>query len=78
MRWTGYPLFFIVCFVFFVYKTFPYDQLADRLVQEAAARGYEIEIVDRLRLASGGQASEWESDSSSELDWIGAAAGDAT
>ena len=38
----------------------------------------EIEIVDRLRLASGGQASEWESDSSSELDWIGAAAGDAT
>ena len=46
LKWTGYPLFFLLCFVFFAYKTFPYDQLADRLVQEAGARGYEIEIID--------------------------------
>jgi type II secretion system protein N len=46
LKWTGYPLFFIVCFLFFAYKTFPYERLADRLVAEARARGYEIEIVD--------------------------------
>jgi type II secretion system protein N len=32
--------------VFFAYKTFPYDRLADRLIQEAQARGYELEIID--------------------------------
>jgi type II secretion system protein N len=42
----GYPIFFLVCFVFFAYKTFPYDRLADRLIQEAQARGYELEIID--------------------------------
>ena len=46
LKWTGYPLFFIACFVFFAYKTFPYERLSDRIVQEAAARGYEIEIID--------------------------------
>jgi type II secretion system protein N len=42
----GYPIFFLVCFVFFAYKTFPYERLADRLIQEAQARGYELEIID--------------------------------
>jgi len=42
----GYPIFFLVCFVFFAYKTFPYDRLADRLIQEAQSRGYELEIID--------------------------------
>lgn len=46
LKWAGYPLFFFACFVFFAYKTFPYERLADRLVQEAAAQGYEIEIID--------------------------------
>ena len=46
LRWAGYPAFFLLCFVFFLYKTFPYDRLADRLVQEARARGYELEIID--------------------------------
>jgi type II secretion system protein N len=46
LKWTGYPAFFLLCFVFFVYKTFPYDRLADWLVQEAGARGYEVEIID--------------------------------
>lgn len=46
LRWTGYPLFFFGCFIFFAYKTFPYDRLSDRLVQEARARGYELEISD--------------------------------
>ena len=46
LKWTGYPAFFLLCFVFFAYKTFPYDKLADRLIKEAAARGYEVEIVD--------------------------------
>ena len=45
-KWTVYPLFFFLCFVFFAYKTFPYDQLADRMIQEAGARGYELEIID--------------------------------
>jgi type II secretion system protein N len=35
-----------MCFVFFAYQTFPYERLADRLVQEAQARGYEIEIIE--------------------------------
>jgi type II secretion system protein N len=46
LKWTGYPAFFLLCFVFFAYKTFPYQRLADRLVQEASARGYELEIID--------------------------------
>ena len=46
LKWAGYPLFFFVCFLFFAYKTFPYDRLAERLVQEAQMRGYEIEITD--------------------------------
>ena len=46
LKWLGYPLFFFLCFVFFAYKTFPYERLADRLVQEAQARGYELEIID--------------------------------
>ncbi|MGB5702635.1 MAG: type II secretion system protein GspN [Polyangiales bacterium] len=46
LKWAGYPAFFMLCFVFFAYKTFPYDRLADRLVHEAQIRGYEIEIVD--------------------------------
>jgi type II secretion system protein N len=46
LKWTGYPAFFLLCFVFFAYKTFPYEKLADRLVREAALRGYEVEIVD--------------------------------
>jgi type II secretion system protein N len=46
LKWAGYPLFFLACFLFFAYKTFPYDRLAERLVQEAQMRGYEIEITD--------------------------------
>jgi len=46
LKWTGYPLFFLACFVFFAYKTFPYERLADRIVQEARAEGYEVEIID--------------------------------
>jgi type II secretion system protein N len=42
----GYPMFFLLCFVFFAYQTFPYERLAARLVQEAQALGYEIEIID--------------------------------
>jgi len=46
LKWAGYPIFFLFCFVFFAYKTFPYERLADRLIQEARTRGYELEIVD--------------------------------
>jgi type II secretion system protein N len=46
LKWTGYPLFFLLCFVFFAYKTFPYERLADRLIQEAQSRGYDLEIAD--------------------------------
>jgi len=46
LKWVGYPLFFLLCFVFFAYKTFPYERLADRLTQEARSRGYDLEITD--------------------------------
>ncbi|MGB9339831.1 MAG: type II secretion system protein GspN [Polyangiales bacterium] len=46
LKWTGYPLFFFLCFLFFAYKTFPYERLSDRIVQEASAQGYQIEIID--------------------------------
>jgi type II secretion system protein N len=46
LTWTAYPSFFVVCFVFFAYKTFPYERLANRIVHEAAVRGYQIEIID--------------------------------
>jgi type II secretion system protein N len=46
LKWAAYPTFFFLCFLFFAYKTFPYEKLADRITQEAAARGYEVEIVD--------------------------------
>jgi len=46
LRCTAYPIFFIACFIFFAYQTFPYDKLADRIVQEARTRGYELEIID--------------------------------
>ena len=46
LKWAGYPVFFLLCFVFFAYKTFPYERLADRLIREAGARGYEVEIID--------------------------------
>lgn len=46
LKWTGYPIAFLVFFVFFAYKTFPYDRLADRLELEARARGYDLEIID--------------------------------
>jgi type II secretion system protein N len=46
LKWVGYPIFFLLCFVFFAYRTFPYDRLGDRLIQEAQARGYELEIID--------------------------------
>mgnify|MGYP001811752517 CR=1 FL=1 len=46
LKWAGYPTFFILCFVFFAYKTFPYERLADRIAQEAQIRGYDVEIID--------------------------------
>ena len=58
LKWTGYPLFFLVCFVFFAYKTFPYDRLADRVVQEARLRGYEVEIIDLTHSGLTGLAFE--------------------
>ena len=58
LEWAGYPAFFLLCFVFFAYKTFPYDRLADRLVQEAQARGYEIEIIDLTHSGLSGLAFE--------------------
>ena len=46
LKWMGYPMFFLLCFVFFAYQTFPYERLAARIVPEAQALGYEIEIID--------------------------------
>ncbi|MGB8225228.1 MAG: type II secretion system protein GspN [Polyangiales bacterium] len=46
LKWTAYPLFFLMCFVFFAYKTFPYERLADLLTREAQSRGYDLEIAD--------------------------------
>ncbi|KPK15163.1 MAG: hypothetical protein AMJ62_10255 [Myxococcales bacterium SG8_38] len=57
-KWAGYPIFFLLCFVFFAYKTFPYERLADRLVQEARTRGYELEIIDLTHAGFSGLAFE--------------------
>ena len=46
LKWAGYTMFFLVCFVLFAYKTFPYERLADYLTQQARPRGYELEILD--------------------------------
>ena len=43
-KWLGYPAFFLLCFLFFAYATFPYDRLADVLIEKAQAQGYELEI----------------------------------
>ncbi|HQK18680.1 MAG TPA: hypothetical protein PLJ27_14575, partial [Polyangiaceae bacterium] len=32
LLWVMYPLFYVVCFVFFAYLTFPFDTLRDRVV----------------------------------------------
>jgi len=58
LKWAGYPLFFFLCFLFFAYKTFPYERLADRMVQEAQARGYELEIIDLTHSGLTGLAFE--------------------
>lgn len=36
----------MLCFVLFAYWTFPYERLRDRIIDLAAERGYELEIVD--------------------------------
>jgi len=46
LKWLGYPLFFLFCFIVFAYWTFPYERLRDRLIEEAGDRGYELEIID--------------------------------
>lgn len=53
--WVGYPAFFLTCFLFFAYLTFPYERLKDWIVQqveyppgpegEPRPSGYRLEIV---------------------------------
>lgn len=55
-RALAYPTFFFVCFVFFCYRTFPYDRLRDFVVQEIeqpknasgvrTPSGYDVNIID--------------------------------
>ncbi len=47
---TGYGAFFLVCFVFFAYLSFPYERVSDLLVAKvssAAAPGTKLEIGDQ-------------------------------
>ncbi len=37
LRYIGYPLFFITCFVLFVYLTFPYDRLKEFIIHQVEA-----------------------------------------
>lgn len=46
LKWLGYALFFLFCFVVFSYWTFPWDRARNKLVEEAGKRGYALEIVD--------------------------------
>ena len=46
LRWFGYSLFFVFCFVLFASWTFPYERLQAWLIEEASKRGYELEIID--------------------------------
>lgn len=55
-RALAYPTFFFVAFVFFCYRTFPYDRLRDYLIQEIeqpknaggvrSSSGYDVDIID--------------------------------
>ncbi len=33
-KWVGYPLFYLTCLLLFIYATFPFDQLRDRIIAE--------------------------------------------
>jgi type II secretion system protein N len=43
IRWAGYATFFVVCFIFFAYWTFPYDRV----------RGFIVQKVNRQKGAGG-------------------------
>jgi len=52
LRWSVYPLFYLLCLVAFFYATFPWDRGKDRIIAEfeatQAAKGSEAQ---RLELA---------------------------
>jgi type II secretion system protein N len=46
-RWklvVGYTAFALSSFIFFLYLTFPYEAVRDRVTQEAAAAGWDVQI----------------------------------
>lgn len=56
LKWAGYSAFFLVCFLMFMYWTFPYDHVRNYIIQEVErpvgpggerhASGYHLEIDD--------------------------------
>lgn len=47
-KWIGYPLFGFVSFLVFLYITFPYGKLKDRLEQQLSASGDMTVTIDEL------------------------------
>ena len=35
-KWIGYPLFYLLCLLLFIYATFPFDMLKNRIIAEFA------------------------------------------
>jgi len=48
VKWVGYPLFGLFSFVVFLYVTFPYDKLKDRIEQQLSASGEMKVTIDEL------------------------------
>lgn len=44
IKWIGYPLFGLFCFLFFVYLSLPYGKLKTRIEEQAAASG-DLELT---------------------------------
>jgi type II secretion system protein N len=45
IRWIGYPVFFLVAFIFSLSRTLPFAAIQSRAVEEARKAGYTLSIV---------------------------------
>jgi type II secretion system protein N len=48
IKWIGYPLFGLFCFVVFLYLTFPFDRIKDRVERQLSASGDMTVKIDEL------------------------------
>ena len=48
IKWIGYPLFGLFSFVVFLYLTFPFDRVKDRVERQLSASGDMTVKIDHL------------------------------